>query len=185
MCGRGLRGGNLGCEGGACGRGPRRKLLEGWEPAGGAGRGGAGGGASRARRGRSLCRVLRVGGGVLGAGWRGRGLQRAPRAGAGRVGGASRYSGASGAAAAAAATAATTKTTRVGLRAEGRHGHDCGAAAGRRGRGGGRPWLGERRVRVAGPELRPRGARRAKRARAGGGQGLWAEGGSTPGSPGT
>lgn len=156
------------------------------QAAGGMGASGRGGGwrggASRARRGRSLCRVLRVGGGVLGAGWCGRGLQRAPRAGAGRVGGASRYSGASGAAAAAAAT---TKTTGVGLRAEGRHGHDCGAAAGRRGRGGGRPWLGERRVRVAGPELRPRGARRAKRARAGGGQGLWAEGGSTPGSPGT
>lgn len=109
--------------------------------------------------------------GVLGAGWRGRGFHRAPRAGAGRVGGASRCSRASGAVVVAVATAAKT-TTRVGLHAEGHHGHDCGAAAGRLGGGGGRPWLGERRVRVAGPGFRLRGARRAKRARADRGRGL-------------
>lgn len=163
--------GDLECGGGACGRGHRHKLQEGWKPAGG-------GGGVLLRASWAEPRPRAAGGrGVLAVDWCGRGLQRAPRAGAGRVGGASRCSRASGAAVAAAATA---RTTRVGLRAEGRLGHDCGAAAERCGRGGGRPWLGERRVRVAGPELRPRGARRAKRARAGGGQGLWGEGGSTP-----
>lgn len=169
---------DLGCEGRACGWGHRSKLQEGWEP-----EGGGGWSLLSAPWAEPLPRA--AGWGVLGADWRGRGLQRAPRAGAGRVGGASRCSRASGAAvAAAAATTTTTTTTRVGLRAEGRHGHDCGATAGRRGRGDGWPWLGERRVRVEGPELRPRGARRAKRARAGGGRGLRAEGRSTPGPPG-
>lgn len=145
-----------GCVGGACGRSLWRKPQECWSRRAGVGHpANAVGGASAA-----CC-----GWGVLRAGWRGRGFQRAPRAGAGRVGGASRYSGASGAAVVAVVTAAKT-TTRVGLHAEGHHGHDCGAAAGRRGGGGGRPWLGERRVRVAGPGFRPRGARRAKRARA-------------------
>lgn len=117
----------------------------------------------------------------MGAGCRGRGLQRAPRAGAGRVGGASRCSRASGAAVVAAAK---TTRARLGLHAEGRHGHDCGAAAGGSGGAGGWPWFGERRVRVAGPGLRRRGARRAKRARAGGGPGLWTRAVAPPGGRG-
>lgn len=47
--------GDHGCEGGACGRGHRHKLQEGWA-------------SSCARRGRSLGRVLRGGWGVLAAG---------------------------------------------------------------------------------------------------------------------
>lgn len=49
--------GDLECGVGACGRGHRHKLQEGWKPAGG-----ERGGSSCARRGRSLGRVLREGG---------------------------------------------------------------------------------------------------------------------------